>query len=163
MPESTSVPTPSQLDDRDHRDVVSDPQDAITAILASARRIAVVGASDDPSRPSHGVMRSLIDAGFDVTPVTPKYASVHGIPAVATLEEMEGPIDLVDVFRRPEHAPDVVRQAVHAGARGVWLQQGIRSGEARRLAADAGLWYVEDECLAVVVRREQHRCEESPS
>ena len=159
MPEYPSVPTPAQLDERRFTDPVPEPRDAATAILDSARRIAVVGASDDPSRPSHGVMRSLLEVGFDVTPVTPTHPSVHGIPSVATLAEMDPPIDLVNVFRRAEHAPGVVWDAVRAGARGVWLQQGIVSAEARRIAEDAGLWYVENCCLGVEVHREQHRCE----
>jgi hypothetical protein len=71
---------------------------------------------------------------------------------VASLAEIDEPIDLVDVFRRPEYTPDHAREAVAAGAKALWLQLGIRSAEARRIAADGGLDYVEDACTAVVHR-----------
>ena len=129
----------------------------IAAILERTRRIAVVGASDDPRRPSYGVVGRLITAGYEVIPVNPNLASVHGIPAFAHLEEVEGPIDLVDVFRRAEYAPQIARDAVAVGAGAVWLQQGVRSREARTIAADGGLGYVEDACLAVEVVLGRHR------
>jgi predicted CoA-binding protein len=75
------------------------------------------------------------------------------VPAVASLDALDGPVDLVDVFRRPEHLTGVAEQAVAIGAGGLWLQQGLRSTAARQLAADAGLAYVEDRCLAVEVDR----------
>jgi uncharacterized protein len=128
-----------------------DAAGTIEAVVASARRIAVVGASDDPSRPSYGIVGRLLSAGLEVVPVTPRGGSVHGIPVVASLTEVTGPIDIVDVFRRPEHTPEVVRDAAAIGAGAVWLQTGIRSEEARRIATTAGLAYVEDECLGVWV------------
>ena len=127
--------------------------DPVTDLLTSARRIAVVGASDDPTRASNEVMRVLLDAGFDVVPVNPQVEEVHGVPAVDRLAEVEAPIDIVDVFRRPEHAPDVAREAVAVGAGTVWLQQGITSPEARRIAQDGGVGFVEDLCLGATVRR----------
>jgi uncharacterized protein len=123
----------------------------IAAILADTERIAVVGASPDPSRPSHGVFRRLIAAGYDVVPVNPRCEQVLGIPTVPSLADVEGPIDLVDVFRRAEHAPAIAKEAIDVGASALWLQQGVRSTDARRLADDAGLAYVEDACLAVEV------------
>jgi predicted CoA-binding protein len=116
-------------------------------ILREARTIAVVGASPDPTRPSHGVMRYLERVGYRVLPVNPtcpEYA-----PSLGALEE---PVDLVDVFRRPEFCAGVAEEAVEIGAKALWLQLGIRSGEARRIAEDAGLDYVEDACTAVVHR-----------
>jgi predicted CoA-binding protein len=74
---------------------------------------------------------------------------VFGVPVVASVDQVPEPIDIVDVFRRPEHTPDVARDAVAAGARALWLQLGIRSDEARAIATDAGLIYVEDRCLKV--------------
>ena len=139
--------------------MTSDAPDPIAAVLEDTRRIAVVGASADPARPSHHVMRTLIDAGFEVIPVNPRYEEVHGLPAVDRLSDIEGPIDLVDVFRRSEVAPDVVREAVAVGARAVWLQLGLRSEEASRIATDAGLRYVEDACLALEVDAVRHRHE----
>jgi uncharacterized protein len=123
----------------------------IASILADTERIAVVGASPDPSRPSHGVLRRLVAAGYDVVPVNPRCEQVLGIPTVPSLADVEGPIDLVDVFRRAEHAPAIAKEAIDVGASALWLQQGVRSPDARRLADDAGLAYVEDACLAVEV------------
>ena len=124
-------------------------------ILRDARTIALVGASPRPNRPSHGVMRYLLEHGYRVIPVRPRDCDdVLGIPCVASLSEVDEPIDLVDVFRRPEFCADVARDAVAAGAGAVWLQLGIVSPEARRIALDAGLDYVEDLCTAIVHRNE---------
>jgi uncharacterized protein len=124
-------------------------------ILRDARTIALVGASPRPSRPSHGVMRYLLAQGYRVIPVRPLDCDeVLGVPCVATLAEIDEPIDLVDVFRRPEACPDVAQDAVNAGAAALWLQLGIRSPEARSIATEAGLDYVEDLCTAVVHRNE---------
>jgi uncharacterized protein len=122
-------------------------------ILAESKTIALVGASPKPSKPSYGVMRYLLDAGYRVIPVRPlDCEEVHGVPCVASLAEIDEPIDLVDVFRRPEFTPEHAREAVAAGAKALWLQLGIRSDEARRIAEDGGLDYVEDACTAVVHR-----------
>jgi predicted CoA-binding protein len=120
-------------------------------ILAQARTIAVVGASPKPDRPSHGVMRYLLEQGYRCIPVRPRGCDeVLGVPCVRALAEIEEPIDLVDVFRRPEACPDVAIEAVAAGARSLWLQLGIVSPEARRIAEAAGIDYVEDECTKIV-------------
>src|SRR4051812_30967214 len=95
--------------------------------LVAARRIAVVGLSDDPSRASYGVARYLTSAGKEILPVNPNYEQVMGLRCFARLEDVPGPIDLVDVFRRPEFCPEVVRSAIAVGAKGVWLQSGITS------------------------------------
>jgi uncharacterized protein len=122
-------------------------------ILAESKTIALVGASPKPSKPSYGVMGYLLDAGYRVIPVRPlDCQEIHGVPCVASLAEIDEPIDLVDVFRRPEYTPDHAREAVAAGAKALWLQLGIRSDEARRIAVDGGLDYVEDACTAVVHR-----------
>jgi predicted CoA-binding protein len=124
-------------------------------ILAQARTIAVVGASPKPDRPSHGVMRYLLQQGYRCIPVRPRGCDeVLGVPCVRALAEIEEPIDLVDVFRRPEACPDVAIEAVAAGARSLWLQLGIVSPEARRIAEAAGIDYVEDECTKIVHVRE---------
>jgi predicted CoA-binding protein len=124
-------------------------------ILADARTIAVVGASPKPDRPSHGVMRYLLEQGYRCIPVRPRGCDeVLGVPCVRALAEIEEPIDLVDVFRRPEACPDVAIEAVVAGARSLWLQLGIVSPEARRIAEAAGIDYVEDECTKIVHVRE---------
>ena len=123
-------------------------------ILRDSSTIALVGASPRPDRPSHGVMRYLLDAGYRVVPVNPTCAEVLGIPCTPSLAALHEPIDLVDVFRRPEFCPGVAREAVAVGARALWLQLGLVSSEARRIATEAGLEYVEDECTAIVHRRE---------
>jgi predicted CoA-binding protein len=120
-------------------------------ILAGAKTIAVVGASPKPWRPSHDVMRYLLEQGYDVIPVRPRDCDdVLGVPCVTSLSEIDRPVDLVDVFRRPEFTPEVAREAVDAGARALWLQVGIVSDEARGIAEWAGLDYVEDACTKVV-------------
>lgn len=123
-------------------------------ILREAHTIALVGASPNPSRPAHGVMRYLLAAGYRVIPVRPLDCDeVLGVPCVSSLAEIDEPIDLVDVFRRKEAAPEHAREAVDAGASAFWLQLGLRSREARRICTDAGLDYVEDACTAVVHRQ----------
>jgi uncharacterized protein len=123
-------------------------------ILAEAQTIALVGASPRPERPSNSVMRYLLAQGYRVIPVRPVGpAEILGQKRVATLAEIGEPIDLVDVFRRSEFCADVARQAVEAGAGALWLQLGVVSAEAREIAEEAGLDYVEDECTAIVHRQ----------
>jgi predicted CoA-binding protein len=120
-------------------------------IMAGARTIALVGASPRPERPSNSVMRYLLDQGYRVIPVRPVGpAAIHGVPRVASLGEIEEPIDLVDVFRRAEFCAGVAEEAVAAGAAALWLQLGVVSPEARRIAEAAGLDYVENACTAIV-------------
>jgi uncharacterized protein len=124
-------------------------------ILADTRTIAVVGASPKPDRPSHGVMRYLLEQGYRCIPVRPAGCDeVLGVPCVRSLAEIEEPIDLVDVFRRAEACPEVAREAVAVGAGALWLQLGIVSPEARQIAEEAGIDYVEDECTMIVHARE---------
>lgn len=123
-------------------------------ILRDARTIAVVGASPNPSRPSHRVMAYLLEAGYRCTPVRPACMEVLGVACVASLSEIEEPIDLVDVFRRSEHCPAVAREAAAVGASALWLQLGIVSPEARIVARESGMDYVEDACTAIVHRRQ---------
>ena len=122
-------------------------------ILREATSIALVGASPEPGRPSHGVMAYLLRAGYRVVPVNPLAAEVLGRRCVSSLADLEEPVDLVDVFRRPEHCGEVAREALAAGAGALWLQLGIVSAEARQVAEEAGMDYVEDACTAVVHRR----------
>ena len=125
-------------------------------ILADTTTIALVGASPNPARPSHGVMRYLLEQGFRVIPVRPAVRAVLGVPCVPSLADVEVPIDLVDVFRRADACPGVAREAVEAGATALWLQLGLVSPEARRIAEAGALEYVEDECTAIVHRRMRH-------
>jgi predicted CoA-binding protein len=126
----------------------------IAELLRTARRIAVVGASSNPARPSHGVFHTLLAAGYDCVPVNPRETEVLGVPAVATLAEaaLGGRIDIVDVFRRAELTEDVAREAVAVGARALWLQLGIVNWESARIAAEGGLAVVMDRCTAIELR-----------
>ena len=123
------------------------------SLLRDARTIAVVGASPDPAKESHGVMHYLQQHGYRCIPVRADGAEVLGVPSVSSLHEIDGPIDLVDVFRRPEYCGAHAREAVEVGARGIWLQLGIVSAEARATAEAAGIPYVENACTAVVHAR----------
>jgi predicted CoA-binding protein len=130
--------------------------DAIEAILRTSRRIAIVGASSKPSRPSFGVFRYLVHNGFDCVPVNPLERDVLGVPAFRTLAEAvagTGPFDIVDVFRRSELCLPHAQEAVAAGARCLWLQLGVVNWEAARIAHDGGLSVVMDRCTAIEHRR----------
>lgn len=118
-------------------------------ILREARTIAVVGASPNPAKPSHGVASYLERAGYRILRVNPLCSEERYWPSLAALEEQ---IDLVDVFRRPEFCADVAREAAAVGAPALWLQLGIRSQEARIVAEASGMDYVENACTAVVHR-----------
>jgi predicted CoA-binding protein len=129
----------------------------IAELLRTSRRIAVVGASSRPDRPSNGVFHSLVRAGYECVPVNPKETEVGGVPAVATLAEaaaaLGGQIDIVDVFRRPELTEEIAREAVAVGARALWLQLGVVNWETARIAAEGGLAVVMDRCTAIEIRR----------
>jgi predicted CoA-binding protein len=134
--------------------------DGIAAVLRSARRIAVVGASSNPSRPSYGVFRYLQHHGYECVPVNPQERDVLGIPAFRTLPEAvdaTGPFDIVDVFRRSELCVPHTVEAVEVGARCLWLQLGVVNWEAARIAADGGLSVVMDRCTAIEHRRLRDR------
>ncbi len=126
---------------------------ALHQILSDARCIAVVGASSDPERPSHGIFGKLLSAGYRVVPVNPRESSVLGQTAYASLADVPGSIDIVNVFRRPEHTPEIASQAVAVGAKVLWLQSGIYNDQAATLAEAGGLSVVMDECIGVVHSR----------
>lgn len=116
-------------------------------ILERSRTIAVVGMSTDPAKAAYSVPGELKAAGFRIIPVNPNATEILGERAYASLADVPDTIDVVEVFRPAEEAPAVARQAVKIGAKAVWLQEGIRSTEARRVAEEAGLDYVEDRCM----------------
>jgi uncharacterized protein len=128
---------------------------AIAALLKRSPRIVMVGASADPARPSYGVMRALLDDGFDVVPVNPLLVGqmIHGRPVVAALDDVTPPADIVDIFRRSDAAGQVVDAAVAHGARAVWLQLGVMDDDAVARAEAAGLAAVVDRCLKVEAAR----------
>jgi uncharacterized protein len=126
------------------------PSDAtLRSILSQARTIAVVGLSSKPHRDSHGVARYLQRRGYKVVPVNPNETEVLGETAYPSLLDVptDVAIDIVDVFRKAEETPPVAEQAVSIGARVLWLQEGIVSDEARRIAEEGGLTVVMDLCI----------------
>ena len=139
MNQSPSRPLP------DHS---TDEAEQIRRLLAG-RRIAVVGLSDDPGRASYRVADYLRSVGKEVIPVNPNCQTIFGVRCYAGLEEFPLQIDVVNVFRRPEHCPDIVRSAIQIGARGVWLQAGIVSPQAEAIAREAGIDFVQNRCLMV--------------
>ena len=128
----------------------------IAALLAPKPRIAIVGASPNPVRASHGVLLDLRGLGYDVVPVNPMAEEVAGLrcyPTLAAAVDATGPVGIVDVFRLPPACPAHAREAVEAGAGCLWLQLGIASREAGRIAHEGGLQVVMNRCLAVEAAR----------
>lgn len=127
----------------------------IRDVLMNTRRIALVGASDKPARPSYGVMRYLLDQGYEVIPVSPKLAGqqLMGQTAYASLAEIPGKVDMVDVFRNAEAAWEVARDAIAIGAKTLWLQLGVINEQAAVLASDAGLTVIMDRCPKIEIPR----------
>jgi predicted CoA-binding protein len=127
----------------------------IAELLTSARTIAVVGASDRPNRPSYGVMRFLQDQGYRILPVNPQITGEHVLGEFVwrQLSQIGWPIDIVDIFRRPEAAGDAVDQAILVGAKAVWMQIGVINEAAAARAEAAGLKVVMDRCPMIEIRR----------
>ena len=117
------------------------------AILRRYRTIAVVGLSSDPSRVSHGVAKYMRDAGYRIVPVNPTEDEVLGETSYATVASAPQAVEIVDVFRRAEFVPEIVDDAIAAGAKVVWLQEGIVHEEAAAKARAAGLEVVMDRCI----------------
>lgn len=127
----------------------------IADLLRSAKTIAMVGASDRPDRASHGVMRFLQSKGYRVIPVNPQLAGkvIHGEPVVATLAEIDEPIDIVDIFRNSAAAGPAIDEAIAAGAGAVWTQLGVFNDEAVARAEAAGLKAVVNHCPKIEIPR----------
>ncbi len=122
----------------------------IRRIMTETKRIAVVGASDKPHRPSYGVLGYLVDQGYDVTAVNPGLAGkkIQERPVVASLEEA-GPLDMVDIFRASDQVAPVVDEAIRLGAKTVWMQLGVIDEASAARAREAGLTVVMDRCPAI--------------
>jgi hypothetical protein len=132
----------------------------IADLLRSSRRIAVVGASSNTSRPSFGVFEYLVRHGYECVPVNPNEREVLGVPAFPSLADAvtaTGPFDIVDVFRRSELCMPHAREAVDAGTQCFWLQLGVVNWEAAAIAHGAGLGVVMDRCIAIEHRRIRSR------
>ncbi len=116
-------------------------------ILKSAHTVASVGASSNPQKPSYGIFQYLAEAGYRMIPVNPTTPEVMGRISYPDLESIPEKIDVVQVFRKPEDVPAVVEQAIKAGARVVWMQEGVANPQAAKQAEDAGLKVVMDRCM----------------
>ena len=125
----------------------------ILDILRGVESIAVVGLSPNPFRPSYGVAGYLQHAGYRITPVNPRYAEVLGEKSYPSLSAVPFPIDIVDIFRRPDALPEVVDDAIRANVARMWFQIGVVNDLAIQRAIDAGIQVVVDLCLKV----EHHR------
>jgi predicted CoA-binding protein len=122
-------------------------RERLLRIYAETKTIAVVGASADPSKPAHQIPRYLQRQGYRILPVNPRGGELLGEAVARSLAEVDGPVDVVDVFRPAAEAPEIAREAIAIGAKVLWLQLGIESQEAKRLAEAAGLTVVMNRCM----------------
>jgi predicted CoA-binding protein len=120
-----------------------------TRILTAYRRVAVVGLSANPFRPSHFVAIYLISKGFDVVPVNPREKEILGRKCYASLKDIPGPVEIVDVFRDPAAVPAIVEEAIEIGAKVLWLQLGVIHEAAAERAVAAGMAVVMDRCIKI--------------
>ena len=139
--------------DRHYGGLVTDTDAIVAHVLTTYDTITVVGASAAPAKAAHFVPAHMQQHGWRIIPVNPHADAILGEHAYRTLRDVPGQVGLVNVFRPPEQTPDIARQAVAAGATALWLQLGIASQEARAIAEEAGLLYVEDRCLIIEQRR----------
>ena len=116
-------------------------------ILQKYKKIAVVGLSSNPERASYGVTRYMQNSGYEITPVNPNEVKVLGEKAYASLEDVPGPIEIVNIFRRPEFVPEVVEAAIRRDAKVIWMQLGVDHQAAAERARAAGLEVVMDNCI----------------
>ena len=124
-------------------------------ILKSVKTIAMVGASADRTKFSYGVLRVLHESGYDMIPVNPRLAGeeIRGLPVVASLRDIDRPVDMVEVFRNSGNLPAIAAEAIRIGAKVLWGQIGVRNDEAARLAEDAGLRVVMNRCPKIELFR----------
>jgi predicted CoA-binding protein len=123
------------------------PSDPISELLKSAKNIAVVGLSNSPLRPSHGVAAYLQQKGYRIIPVNPRIEAALGEKAYASLADVPEKIDVVDVFRRSEFVPDIIDQVIALKIPAVWLQEDVVHEQAAAKARQAGIFVVEDRCM----------------
>ena len=119
----------------------------ITELLKNSKTIAVVGLSDKPWRPSFGVTQYMAGHGYEIIPVNPEISESLGKVACAALDDVAGPIDIVNIFRRSEFVGPLVDRAIALGAKCIWMQEGVRDDEAAERARAAGLSVVQDRCI----------------
>jgi predicted CoA-binding protein len=122
-------------------------EDEYRKIYEDTKTIAVVGASENPGKAAHGVPAYLRREGYRIIPVNPRGGELFGEPVRTSLSEVDVPVDVVDVFRPAEETPEIARQAAAIGAKVLWLQEGIHSDEAQRIAEEAGMTFISDTCM----------------
>ena len=127
--------------------------DELKQIYADTKTIAVIGASNDPKKAGHNIPAYLQTQGYKIIPVNPKGGEMFGEQVRTSLADIDEPIDVVDVFRPSEETPQIAREAVAAGAKVLWLQTGIQSDEAEKIARDGGLTVVMNTCMGATHRR----------
>lgn len=125
----------------------------IRKLLATAKTIAVVGLSPDPSRPSYEVSTYLQAQGYKIIPVRPGGGEILGEKTYASLLEIPFPIDIVDIFRKTEFIPEIVKEALKIKPKAIWMQLGISHTQAAKQASDAGISVIEDRCMLIEHRR----------
>lgn len=121
-------------------------------ILVESKTIAMLGASNNPERASHGIMKQLLAAGYHVIPVNPKETEVLGQKAYASLADIPEPVEIVDVFRKSEDTPGIADEAIAKGAKVLWLQLGVSNEDAAARAKAAGLTVIMDKCIGATHR-----------
>ena len=132
--------------------IITEDPETIRRVLLGSKTIAVVGASPKPERDSYQIAKYLIDKGYDVIPVNPGQSEVLGRKCYPDVKSIPKKVDIVDVFRAPEHIPPIADDAVAAKAECLWLQSGIAHEEAAKKASDAGLYVIQDRCIATMHR-----------
>jgi len=125
------------------------PDEQLRTLLTEARTIAMVGASSSPDKPSHGIMKKMLAAGYHVIPVNPRETEVLGQKAFASLRDIPEKVDIVDVFRRAEDTPPIADDAVAIGAKAIWLQSGISNDDTAARAQKGGIMAIMDACIGV--------------
>jgi predicted CoA-binding protein len=128
-------------------------RETIQKILTESHTVAVVGLSSNPERPSHQVAQYLQDRGYRIVPVNPNVSEVLGEQSYPDLLSIPQPVDVVDIFRRPEAVPVIVEQAIEIGAKAIWMQKGVRNQEAAEQAQTSGLLTVMDRCMMEEIMR----------
>jgi predicted CoA-binding protein len=125
------------------------PSEAVRKVLEAYRTVAVVGLSNDPDKDSYMVARYMKENGYRIVPVNPKYDEVLGERSYPGLKDIPFPVEIVDIFRKPDAVPDIVEDAIDIGAKVVWMQKGIVKNSAAERARGAGLEVVMDKCMKI--------------
>ena len=121
----------------------------IGQILKKARVVAVVGISDKPERPSYQVASYLLEQGYEIVPINPNIKKWKGIACLPSLSDVEGEVDIVDIFRKSEAVPDIVDEAITLGADVIWMQLGVINEKSAEIARNAGIVVIMDKCIKI--------------